>query len=65
MRAWLEEKDKKKAEKDALGVWGAQKTRYSLADLTEWVEHGGAFVEDEKEKKEKNKKKKKASNLSR
>lgn len=69
MRAWLEETDKKKIEKDALEVWGVQKARYSLADLTEWVEHGGAFLEDEKEKKEKEKektrKKKKASGLSR
>jgi len=69
MRAWLEETDNKKIEKDALEVWGVQKARYSLADLTEWVEHGGAFLEDEKEKKEKEKektrKKKKASGLSR
>jgi len=35
MRAWLEETDHKKIEKDALQVSGAQKARYSLADLTE------------------------------
>jgi len=65
----LEETDNKKIEKDVLEVWGVQKARYSLADLTEWVEHGGAFLEDEKEKKkkekEKTRKKKKASGLSR
>jgi len=36
--------------------------------LTEWVEHGGAFLEDEKEKKKKentSRKRKKASGLSR